>query len=60
MIIFYIFVFFNSMTRTDNDNLSEQVQNNSLSGEMVGFVLLTMTIMVCDRILYSTHKFLSH
>ena len=58
VIIFYIFIFYNSMVRTNSDDLASQ-SSNSLSGEMVAFVLLTLCIMVLDRVLYSTHQFQS-
>ena len=48
------------MVQTENANLAEQIDGNSLSGPMVELVLATMTIMVFDRILYSTHKFAQH
>ena len=58
VIIFYIFIFYNSMVRTNLDDLAS-LSSNSLSGEMVAFVLLTLCIMVLDRVLYSTHQFQS-
>ena len=60
VIIIYIFLFFNLMKTSQEQNLSTQIDNNSLSGEMVAFVLLTFIIMIFDRILYSTHQFISN
>ena len=48
------------MNKTNLNTLDDVIDSNYLSGGMVVFVLIELLIMIFDRILYSTHKFLTH
>ena len=57
-LLIYILFFYSAMTGGETD-IATQFASNELSSNMV-VVLIIMIIIVCfDRVLYSTHAFLS-
>ena len=56
--VFYLFLFYSTMTG-DHEDIATQFSANSFSTGLVYTLIVCITIMVIDRILYSKHAFIS-
>ena len=56
--VFYLFIFYSTMTG-DHEDIATQFSANSFSTGLVYTLIVFISIMVVDRILYSKHAFIS-
>ena len=58
ILIAYVFLFYSQMQGNESD-IATQFTSNQYSSKMVLLLIVMICIMVVDRVLYSTHAFLS-